>query len=127
MTSLFLELHTLLKVKTWFQQDGAPPHFARQVREKLDSAVSGRWIGRRGAVEWPPRSPDLSPLDYSVWGIVKDSVYQNTIDSIPHLRQLIVDAFTRFDENLCSNIINSLHGRLADCITNQGGHFENRR
>ena len=111
----------------WFQQDGAPPHFARQVRQKLDSEFSRRWIGRRGAVDWPARSPDLSPLDYSVWGIVKDTVHQNNISNVEHLRRSIVDAFTRFDATLCSNILDSLHSRLRDCIANDGGHFEKKR
>lgn len=48
----------------WFQQDGAPPHFARTVREFLDEVFPGRWIGRRGSIEWPARSPDLTPMDF---------------------------------------------------------------
>ena len=40
----------------YFQQDGAPPHFATVVREYLDETFPERWIGRRGALEWPPRS-----------------------------------------------------------------------
>ena len=91
ITSLFLEFHTIESEINWFQQDG-------------DSDQSS--------------GLDFSTLDYSGWGIVKDSVYHNTTDSIPLLKQLIVDAFTRFDENICSNIINSLHVRLADSIAN---------
>ncbi|KAJ4449979.1 hypothetical protein ANN_01386 [Periplaneta americana] len=30
-------------------------------------------------VQWPTRSPDLSPLDFFLWGTVKDSVYQNIL------------------------------------------------
>jgi len=26
------------------------------------------WIGRGGTIAWPPRSPDLTPLGFSVWG-----------------------------------------------------------
>ena len=45
-------------------QDGAPAHFARAPREVLDRWFPGRWIGRGGAVRWPARSPDLTPLDF---------------------------------------------------------------
>ena len=38
----------------FFQQDGAPPHFAISARNYLDQTFPGRWIGRRGPVEWPP-------------------------------------------------------------------------
>ena len=31
-----------------FQQDGAPPHFAADVRRFLDETFPGRWIGTGG-------------------------------------------------------------------------------
>ena len=40
-------------------------------------------------------------------------------DIIPLLKQMIGEAFTHFDETLCSNIVNSLRVRLAICIANQ--------
>ena len=39
----------------FFQQDGAPPHFHRNVRTYLDEKMQNKWIGRRGPVEYPPR------------------------------------------------------------------------
>ena len=48
-----------------FQQDRAPPHFHVNVRNFLDRTFNQIWIGRRGsATEFPPRSPDLTPLDF---------------------------------------------------------------
>jgi len=44
-------------------QDGAPTHFGGHVRAHLDEVFPNRRIGRRGAIEWPPRSPDLTTLD----------------------------------------------------------------
>ncbi|EFN82469.1 hypothetical protein EAI_04729, partial [Harpegnathos saltator] len=32
--------------------------------------------GRRGPIEWPPRSPHLSHNDYFLWGHLKDRVYK---------------------------------------------------
>ena len=56
------------KNEVYVQQDGAPPHFHINVRNFLDHTVNQRWIGRRGsATEFPPRSPDLTPLDYYLW------------------------------------------------------------
>lgn len=37
----------------------------------LDRQFPDHWIGRRGTVEWPPRSPDLTPLDLWLWGHLK--------------------------------------------------------
>jgi hypothetical protein len=49
-----------------FQQDWAPPHFHRQVTSNFNRTVVV-WIGRGGTTAWPPRSPDLKPLDFPVW------------------------------------------------------------
>lgn len=57
--------------RLWYQQDGAPPHYAVTVRQYLDEIFPNRWIGRRGAIEWPARSPDLSPLDFFYGDILK--------------------------------------------------------
>ena len=48
----------------YFQQDGVPPHYHSGVRSFLDEVLPNKWIGRRGLVEYPPRSPDLTPLDF---------------------------------------------------------------
>ena len=55
----------------WWQQDDAPPHYARSVRNYLEEVFNNRWISRRGPIEWPPRSPDLNPLDFFLWGYLK--------------------------------------------------------
>lgn len=62
--------------QTWFQQDGAGPHYAIIVRNFLNNQFHRRWIGRRGEIEWLPRSPDLSPLDYFLWGYLKSRIYE---------------------------------------------------
>ena len=48
----------------YFQQDGAPAHYARKVRDYLNQVFPDRWIGRRGPLEWAARSPDLTPCDF---------------------------------------------------------------
>lgn len=58
----------------WFQQDGAQMHYALIVRNLLNNIFPRRWIGRRGALEWPPRSPNLT-LDFFYWGYLKSKVY----------------------------------------------------
>jgi hypothetical protein len=50
--------------RIYFQQDGAPPHYIEEVREYLNTRFPGRWIGRAAPIAWPPRSLDLTPLEF---------------------------------------------------------------
>ena len=47
-----------------FQQDGAPPHWGLEVCQFLNETFPDRWIGRDGPITWPPRSPDITSLDF---------------------------------------------------------------
>ncbi|GFW88731.1 putative transposable element [Trichonephila clavipes] len=55
----------------WFQQDGATCHTARATIYLLKGTFGDRLISRFGPVNWLPRSCDLTPLDYFLWGYVK--------------------------------------------------------
>ena len=62
--------------KAYFQQDGTTAHAAHMSVALLDDAFADRIISK---TVWPPRSPDLSPPDFFLWGAMKNSVYSNTI------------------------------------------------
>lgn len=81
-----------VRLRMWFLHDGAPPHFRLEVRDFLNQEQGRRWIGRAGPVAWPPRSPDLNPLDFFVWGYLKTEVYRTEVDTIDELRQRITTA-----------------------------------
>ncbi|EFN76234.1 hypothetical protein EAI_06029, partial [Harpegnathos saltator] len=51
----------------YFQHDGAPPHNTHLMREHLNAVFLHRRIGRGGTVQSPPRSLDLTPLDFCLW------------------------------------------------------------
>jgi len=57
-----------------------PPHFSQVVRQYPNHKFPNRWIGRGGAQNWPPLSPDLNPLDYHVWGYMKAMVYAHKLN-----------------------------------------------
>ena len=61
-----------IKNRVWLQQDGAPAHFALPVRALLNAKFPDRWIGRgSNSFAWPPRSPDLTTPDNSLWVFIK--------------------------------------------------------
>lgn len=60
----------------WFQHDGCPAHYAQIVRCHLDNKFPHRWIGRGSLFPWWARSPDLTVLDFYLWGRIKGLIYQ---------------------------------------------------
>ncbi|GFV79261.1 uncharacterized protein TNCV_71291 [Trichonephila clavipes] len=72
ITNFFIpELNNHDIQELWCQQDGATCHTARATIDLLKDTLGDRLISRFGPVNWPPRSCDLTPLDYFLWGYVK--------------------------------------------------------
>ena len=108
-----------------FQQDGAPPHYALVVRNWLDFNLPNRWIGRRGSFcEWPARSPDLTPLDFFLWGVIKHKVYTVRVETVDELKMRITEAFREIGPDLCKTVCYSLIDRWRKCIDSNGQQFE---
>ncbi|GBP65319.1 hypothetical protein EVAR_48026_1 [Eumeta japonica] len=68
---LLEDLNLAQRVTMWYQNDGCPAHYDTRVRDHLNNIFPARWIGRLGPILWPPRSPDLNPLDFYYWGVFK--------------------------------------------------------
>lgn len=109
---------------TWFQQDGAQCHFALIVRQLLNNLFPGKWIGRRGAIEWPPRSPDLSPLDYFYWGYLKNRVFETQPADLNELRDRIVQCSNSISPEILQKVIDDFYIRLGHCQAVEGHQFE---
>lgn len=108
----------------WFQLDGAPPHYSADVRDWLNHNFPDRWIERGGPVAWPPRSPDLNPLDFFLWGFLKERAYANPLNTQAELEQRIVDAVGDITPNLLQRVKGNLIRRAEACINNGGRNFE---
>ena len=76
LPGLLEDIPLMIRSQMYFQHDGAPPHYTRHVRDYLNESFPNRWLGRGGPVAWPPRSPDLTPLDIYIWGHMKTLVYE---------------------------------------------------
>ncbi|GFU81671.1 putative DD41D transposase [Trichonephila clavipes] len=90
ITNIFIpELNNHDVQELWFQQDGATCHTARATIDLLKDTLGDRLISRFGPVNWPPRSCDLTPLDYFLWGYLKSSVYADKPQTLDHLEDNI--------------------------------------
>ena len=74
--SWFFELFWCRVEHLWWMQDGAPCHRTNVIRNRLGEVFGNRITGLGHAVEWPPRSPDLTQCDLFLWGYLKNKVYE---------------------------------------------------
>ena len=92
----------------------------------LNESFPNRWLGRGGPVAWPQRSPDLTPLDYYLWGHMKTLVYKTKVESRAALRDHTFAAAEQL-RNHPDNIAFATQSLLMcaeNCIATGGGHFE---
>ena len=57
-------------LRLWWVQDGAPAHTLLMVRDILMEMFQNRVIALHHDIEWPARSPDLTPCDFFLWVIL---------------------------------------------------------
>jgi hypothetical protein len=107
-----------------FQQDGAPPHWGRIVRDYLDTTFPNRWLGRDGPLAWTHRSPDITPLDFFLWGYVKDKVYATKVTGVEDLKTRIRDAITPINRGMLARTWEELEFRLDILRATQDAHIE---
>ena len=107
-----------------FQQDGAPPHWGLIVRDFLNETFPNRWIGRNGPTPWPPRSPDITPLDFFLWGYVKDRVYRTPVCDVETLQSRIIEVLATVNEEMLENTWREIEYRLNILRATNGAHVE---
>lgn len=100
-----------------FQQDNARPHIARVARDCLHE-------GNVNVLDWPSRSPDLSPIEH-LWDIlgrrVRDS-YQFPAATLEELQHRLLEQWQRIPQRDIRHLIMSMRRRLQECVRKRGGH-----
>ena len=110
---------------TIFMQDGAPSHYATNVRSYLNDLFNQRVISRGCKISWPPRSPDLNPLDYWFWGTLKARVFHNNAPrDLQTLKSRIAEECDAFTVGELAAAISNLSERCHLLDQVDGGHFE---
>lgn len=109
----------------YFMQDGCGAHNAGRVAQHLNQCFPGKWIGTNAPIRWPPRSPCLNPMDYFVWGFLKNKIYDKSMPTNQQdLRQRISDAFAKITPEMVAKATSQISRRIDLCIQQNGLHFE---
>jgi inhibitor of nuclear factor kappa-B kinase subunit alpha len=105
-----------------FQQDSAPAHKA---------IITQNWIKSHfpdfiSTTQWPSCSPDLNPLDYSIWGILEKDACANPHNSLEALKTSLEKAWASVPLDIVKNVVDNFPKRLRLCVEADGGHFEQK-
>ena len=103
-----------------FQQDGAPAHRSCHTVAYLNVNMP-EFIEPEN---WPPTSPDLNPVDYSIWGCLQQMVYREPIRDIDHLKQVIIHSWAEISQTFVNLAIDPWSRRVNAVIRAHGGHIE---
>jgi transposase len=102
------------------QQDWAPAHSAKTTMALCRQEFPGFW----DKDVWPPYSPDLNPLDYSIWGILESKVCSKPHASLESLKRSLCAAWDDLKLEQLATIVDNFSKRLRACISAKGGYFE---
>jgi inhibitor of nuclear factor kappa-B kinase subunit alpha len=103
-----------------FQQDSAPAHKAKTTHEWLRSHVPA-FIS---AEDWPSGSPDLKPLDYKLWAVLRDMACQKHHKNLDSLKRSLTKAAAEIPLEKAHAPIAEWPERLKACVGAKGGYFE---
>ncbi|CAH1107732.1 unnamed protein product [Psylliodes chrysocephalus] len=97
----------------YFQQDGATAHTARATIDLIEEYFDDQIISKG---LWPPRSPDLTPPDYFLFGHIKNKVFRNRLHDVNELEQAIVNEIESVTEEQLHNVFENMKRRVNACI-----------
>ncbi|CAB3374993.1 uncharacterized protein LOC135941959 [Cloeon dipterum] len=107
----------------YLQVDLPLSRFSDGLRNLLDTRLSDHWIGpvSDSMPPWPQRSPEMSPLDFFLWGFVHDYVYDSgPVASVAELRHRIARAVSSVPESLLAQAWDKLNAQYEACKRNRG-------
>ncbi|GFV05436.1 putative DD41D transposase [Trichonephila clavipes] len=116
-------LHPEKLTELWFQQDSATCHTSRATIDLLKKTFGDRLISRFGPVNWPPRSCDLTPVDYFLWGYVKSLVYADKLQMLDHLEDNIRRVIADIRPQRLEKVIENWTSRLYHIRASRGSHM----
>ena len=70
---------------------------------------------------WPPNSPDLNPVDYSIWSVLQEKVYHSKIADVDELKTRLIDEWAQFDQSIVDAAISQRRRRLS-AVSRHTGH-----
>lgn len=108
----------------YFQHDGATAHTTRENIAFLREFFDDRIISLHTEVEFPPRSPCLTIMDFFVFPHLKNRIFKTPVANLQDLQQRIIDECALITPAMLQNAFNSMKRRVTLGIENNGQQFQ---
>lgn len=113
------------RLQIWYQHDGAGAHNTNFINQLLEAHFGDQWIANNGPHRWPARSPDITPLDFFIWGHIKNQVYARPLTTKEDCQIRVRNAFATLEaQDIYNATQNNVRIRILKCLEVNGGHFE---
>jgi hypothetical protein len=73
---------------------------------------------------WPPRSPDLTPPDFYLWGAAKSAVYRDRPRTLNELKTSITAYIRNISQADLQKVFANKIKWVQACIDARGHHFQ---
>jgi hypothetical protein len=73
---------------------------------------------------WPPRSPDITPLDFFLWGYIKSNVFRTPVNGLDDLKTCIRNAIKAIPADMLHRTWQELEYRLDVLRATKEAHIE---
>jgi len=71
-----------------------------------------------------PQQSRLNPVDYYIWEVMQERIYQTQVYDVEEVRQCLIDVWHGLGESVINDAIDEWRKRLRACVCAKGGHFE---
>ena len=71
-----------------------------------------------------PNSSDLSPVDYAIWSVIQQRVYETRVHDTDELRQRLLHVWHGLEQSLIDDAVDQWPTRLCTCVRANGRYFE---
>jgi len=102
-----------------FMQDGAPCHTAKSVQKWLRENLNF-WSKEM----WPPSSPDLNPLDFSIWAYVQAKACKSQHPNLEAMRIAVSKVWNNMSSSYIKKTCSKFRPRIEAVIEAEGGYID---
>ena len=103
----------------YYQQDGATCHTSNASMREIEDIIISKNL-------WPPISPDLTPADFFLWGLMKGKVYKKTTRTIEQLKDAVRQEIQAVKVDSLGKVFQNLEKRIQVCLDVKGDQFQHR-